>query len=155
MHTSNNILIRAPRDRVFEVTTDLERWPQILPHYRYVKFYEKNPERSRVKMAAMRGKLPISWESDHIIDRVKIEQRFVHLKAWTKGMEVIWKYEEREDGVLVSIIHDLVFRVKPLSPLVEPIIGGQFVAPVANKTLAVFKEYLENEDQPVVTKPSA
>lgn len=155
MHTSNNIFIRAPRDRVFEVTTDLERWPQILPHYRYVKFYEKNPERSRVKMAAMRGKLPISWESDHIIDRVKVEQRFVHLKAWTKGMEVIWKYEEQEDGVLVSIIHDLVFRVKSLSPIVEPIIGGQFVAPVANKTLAVFKEYLEKEDQPVVTTPSA
>jgi hypothetical protein len=76
----------------------------------------------------------------------------VHLKAWTKGMEVIWKYEEQDDGVLVSIVHDLVFRVKPLSSIVEPIIGGQFIEPVANKTLAVFKEYLENEDQPLVTK---
>ncbi len=145
MHTSNTILINAPREKVFEVTCDLERWPEILPHYRYIQFLEKGPERSRVKMAAMRGALPISWESIHIIDRQAVEQRFIHLKKWTKGMEVVWKYVEVPEGVQISIVHDMNFRFPPLAPIAEPIIGGYFIEHVANKTLSIFKEYLEKE----------
>ncbi|MBV8279460.1 MAG: hypothetical protein JO170_29930, partial [Verrucomicrobia bacterium] len=79
-----------------------------------------------------------------VIDPDKYEVRFRHLKAWTKGMEVVWTFVEQPSGVLVSIAHDLHFRIPPLSPIAEPIIGGFFISYVANQTLKHMKAYVEN-----------
>ena len=144
MHTANSILIRAPRGKIFETAADLSRWPEILPHYRYIRYYERSPERNVVKMAAVRSGIPISWVSEQRIERDKWEVRFRHLKAFTKGMEVVWTFEETPDGVRVSIVHDLAFRVRALASLAEPLIGGFFVGPVAAKTLKCMKKYLEH-----------
>ena len=144
MHTSSRILIRAPRSDIFEVTTDLSRWPELLPHYRFVHFLEKDGDRSVVKMAARRGWIPISWVSEHTVDRAHWQMRFRHLRAFTKGMEVVWEYHEREDGVEVVLRHDLKFRVPMFAPVAEPVIGRFFIEHIANKTLRTFKAFLEN-----------
>ncbi len=146
MHSDNSILIRAPRQRIFDVTTDLERWPKLLPHYRYINFIRRDESSSRVKMACYRGVLPISWESDHEVKPDVFEQHFHHLKAFTKGMHVVWTYQpEGEDAVRVTIVHDLKFRLRPLAPLMEPLLGHGFIEPVAGRTLATFKQLLEAE----------
>jgi len=111
MHTGNTIIMRAPKERIFETAANLELWPKILPHYRYIHYYEKSPNRNLVKMAASRSGIPIAWTSEQIIDRDALEVRFVHLKAFTKGMEVVWTFKDTPDGVLVEILHDLKFRV--------------------------------------------
>ncbi|MEA3188756.1 MAG: hypothetical protein QOD99_2586 [Chthoniobacter sp.] len=144
MHTGNSILMRAPRERIFETAADLELWPRILPHYRYIHFYEKTPARNVVKMAASRSGIPVAWTSEQVIDREKCEVRFRHLKAFTKGMEVVWTFTETGDGVLVEILHDMKFRVAALAPLAEKIIGGFFIENIANRTLLCMKTYLEN-----------
>lgn len=147
MHSSNSITIQAPLERVFELTSDLEQWPRVLPHYRYIKYFSREGNKSHVKMAAKRGVIPIAWESIHIVDRDKKEQHFSHLKAWTKGMEVVWTYAQLpgDEGVKVEIVHDLKFRFPPLTPIAEPIIGGFFIEHVANQTLSTFKTILEEE----------
>ena len=103
-----------------------------------------------VKMAAVRSGIPISWVSEQTIDRERCEVRFHHLKAFTKGMEVVWTFEElgNDGGVKVSILHDLAFRVKVLAPLAEPIIGGFFIGHVAGRTLECMKRYLEKGAAP-------
>jgi hypothetical protein len=58
-------------------------------------------------------------------------------------MEVVWTFIETPEGVRVTILHDLEFRIPALAPLAERIIGGFFVGPVAGRTLACMKEYLE------------
>ena len=58
-------------------------------------------------------------------------------------MHVIWTFEERPDGVLVTILHDLNFRLKILAPLADKIIGDFFIGNVANKTLHCMKAYVE------------
>lgn len=143
MHKTNSIVMRAPKTAIFETAADLELWPKILPHYRYIKFLERAPDRNVVVMAARRSGIPISWTSEQIIDRDKFEIRFHHLKAWTKGMRVIWSFSDRFDGVLVAISHDLQFRVAALAPIVDLIIGDFFIRNVANKTLRCMKAYLE------------
>ena len=62
-----------------------------------------------------------------------------------KGMVVVWSYVQQEDGVLVTITHDLNFRIPALAPLAEYIIGNHFIDPVAGRTLRTFKELLEKE----------
>lgn len=143
MHTTNSLLMHAPKMAIFGTAADLELWPKILPHYRYIRFLERSPNRNVVVMAAKRSGIPISWTSEQIIDRERLEIRFHHLKAWTKGMRVVWTFFDTPDGVLVTISHDLRFRIPALAPVVDPIIGDFFVHNVANKTLHCMKAYME------------
>jgi Polyketide cyclase / dehydrase and lipid transport len=147
MHTANSIIIRAPKSAIFETAANLELWPKILPHYRYIHYLERSPDRNLVVMAAVRSGIPISWTSEQIIDRECCEIHFRHLKAWTKGMHVVWKLAETPAGVLVEIVHDLRFRIPLLAPIAEPIIGKGFVHPVATRTLQCMKAHLEDTIQ--------
>jgi hypothetical protein len=70
--------------------------------------------------------------------------RFNHLKAFTKGMHVVWTFTETNDGVRVEIVHDLKFRIPALGFVAEPIIGDFFTHNVANKTLRCMKAYVED-----------
>src|SRR5712692_791524 len=123
MRKVNSILMRAPKMSIFETAANLELWPKILPHYRSIRYFERGPNRNIVAMAATRSGIPISWTSEQIIDRANFEIRFHHLKAFTKGMRVVWTFEETPDGVLVKIMHDLKFRLKILAPLADRMIG--------------------------------
>ncbi|HEY6111966.1 MAG TPA: SRPBCC family protein [Chthoniobacterales bacterium] len=143
MHKTNSILMRAPKMSIFETAADLELWPKILPHYRYIRFLERGPNRNVVVMAAKRSGIPIKWTSEEIIDRDRVEIHFHHLKAFTKGMHVVWTFEEKPDGVVVKIRHDLEFRAKWLAPITESVIGNFFIHNVANKTLRCMKAYVE------------
>jgi ribosome-associated toxin RatA of RatAB toxin-antitoxin module len=135
--------MQAPKMSIFETAANLELWPKILPHYRYIRFLERTPNRNIVVMAATRSGIPISWTSEQIIDREKCEVRFHHLKALTKGMHVVWTFEETPEGILVEITHNLKFRLKILAPLADKIIGDFFIHNIANKTLRCMKAYVE------------
>ena len=147
MHQSNFVTIKAPRDRIFALTSNLDNWVGILPHYRYIKFLEGSAAsaKSKVEMSCLRSGLPLTWQSDYEVDSDLKELRFTHLRKWTRGMVVIWTYTETPEGVRVEIAHDLKFRWPALAWLAEPIIGHVFISHVANRTLGTFKEYLERE----------
>jgi ribosome-associated toxin RatA of RatAB toxin-antitoxin module len=135
--------------KVFETAANLELWPQILPHYRYVRYLQHSSSRNIVVMAATRSGIPISWTSEQIIDRDRVEVRFHHLKAFTKGMRVVWTFQEVPSGVMVEIKHDLAFRVKILAPIADKIIGDFFIHDIANKTLRWMKSYVETNTSEV------
>src|SRR3979411_2122637 len=141
MRKTNSIIMRAPKLEIFETAANLELWPKILPHYRYIKYLERGDDRNLVVMAATRSGIPIKWTSEEIIDREKLEIRFHHLKAFTKGMRVVLSFDEPPAGVLVEIAHDLEFRVPALAPLADPIIGTFFIHHIASKTLRHMKTY--------------
>jgi ribosome-associated toxin RatA of RatAB toxin-antitoxin module len=145
MHKTNSIIMRAPRMSIFETAANLELWPKILPHYRYIRYLERGPSRNIVVMAARRSGIPIKWTSEEIIDRNKLEIHFNHLKAFTKGMHVVWTFDETLDGVRVEILHDLHFRIPALAPIFDPIIGDFFIGNIANKTLRCMKDYVEGQ----------
>src|ERR1700756_5322458 len=143
MRKTNSIVMHAPKMAIFETAANLELWPKILPHYRYIRFLERGADRNVVVMAARRSGIPISWTSEQIINRNRLEIHFRHLKAWTKGMHVVWTFSDQPQGVLVTISHDLRFRIPALALIVDPIIGDFFIRSVANKTLHCMKAYVE------------
>jgi ribosome-associated toxin RatA of RatAB toxin-antitoxin module len=145
MFAENSIIMNAPLEKIFETAADLSLWPKILPHYRWVHYLEQSPTRNVVRMAARRKWIPVQWTSEQEIDRNKKEVRFHHLKAFTKGMRVVWTFTQTGDGVLVRIQHDL----EPTIPVVggfvaEQLIGKFFVSYIANQTLTHMKRYVEN-----------
>jgi ribosome-associated toxin RatA of RatAB toxin-antitoxin module len=143
MHKTNSIVMHAPKPVIFETAANLELWPTMLPHYRYIRFLERTPDRNIVIMAAKRSGIPISWMSEQIIDRDRMEIRFHHLRAWTKGMHVVWTFSDTPAGVLVEISHDLRFRIRAVAPIVDVVSGDFFIHNIANKTLRCMKDYVE------------
>jgi uncharacterized membrane protein len=113
MRTVDQILICAPIARVLTVAADVERWPAILPHYRWVRFLDRRTAGGLVEMAAWRPfgplRYPTWWISDMTVDRAAHEIRYRHVRGITQGMEVVWQVTSqaeawaRRDTVLKDI----------------------------------------------------
>lgn len=137
MHVSNEIVINAPAERIFERASATPRWPQMLPHYRYVRVLSSDGARSVVRMGARRGPIPVSWRAEQINDPAIPQIFFRHLGGWTKGMRVFWRFTSLDSGAThVCIDHDLD------SPL-APIIAKFFIDPIATRTLSRMKALCE------------
>jgi ribosome-associated toxin RatA of RatAB toxin-antitoxin module len=147
VHLENSIVIEASPDIIFRLAAAVERWPQILPHYRRVRVLEQRGQQKLVKMAAQRDGLPVCWTS--IQEPRPAERRilFRHVGGITRGMAVEWRLEPLGDGrTRVSIGHDFT----PGWPLIggrvaRLVIGELFVRNIAGKTLRRIKELAEAE----------
>ena len=147
MHTENEILIQADAADVYELAAAVERWPQILPHYRWVKILEEEGGRRLVEMAALRDRIPVRWWAEQRLFPEIPRITFRHVGGVTKGMEVEWAFAPQGDGVVrVGILHDLPRLAGwPLvgSFAAERIVGPFFVSNIAGKTLRRIKELAE------------
>lgn len=152
MNCENSIHIRAPLDTIFAQTSNLESWPKLLPHYRWVRVVERDPATAGliVNMAARRGWLPIRWTSRFEADPEAREFRFHHLKAFTRGMDVKWTFTPTVDGVLVRITHELNRRSVLGRWFAEHVLARHFIQPVAACTLRHFKQHLEQTTKSVL-----
>lgn len=140
----DEIEIAAPPQRIFEFASRTERWPEILPHYRYVYVLEESGNERVVQMSALRGPIPVSWTARQINDRENLRVRFTHILGWTRGMEVTWRFETLGDRTNVSIDHELAFAF-PVAPdfFGEHVVGNFFVHHIAGKTLRTMKALCE------------
>jgi uncharacterized membrane protein len=136
--------IGAPFERIFALAAEVERWPEILPHYRYVRpVPDPNGER-RFAMGARRGPIPVRWEAIQtpLHDARRIE--FVHTGGVTRGMRVAWRFEQRGDAIDVSIEHHLDLGWPIIGAFAaEHVIGPQFVEAIAGRTLRRIRELAE------------
>jgi ribosome-associated toxin RatA of RatAB toxin-antitoxin module len=140
----NEIAIDAPAQRIFERAGATESWPQMLPHYRYVRVLEKSGDRRIIEMAARRPignprvGIPVRWRAEQTNDASIPQIAFRHLSGWTKGMRVYWRFLPLSSGgTLVQIDHEFD------SPL-APIIGAWFIDPIATRTLKTIKRICES-----------
>jgi len=140
--------MRAPVDRIFGLAADVERWPRILPHYRYVRRLPDPDGERRFAMGARRGLIPVSWEA---IQRPMPEQRsieFLHTGGVTKGMWVAWRFEPADGGTDVSIEHRLELRWPILGRFAaDRVIGPHFIEAIAGRTLRRIRQLSEAADR--------
>lgn len=155
MTTLDERVVRAPVARIFALAADVERWPSLLPHYRYVRFHEHRADGGGiVEMSANRPfglvQWPTWWRSTMRVRRPDGTDapsiRFTHVDGITRGMEVEWTFHELDAGrTLVRILH---VWDGPDIPVVGPaaatlIIGPVFVHGIASRTLAGLAEAAE------------
>ncbi len=140
----NEIVMAAPARRIYDLAAATERWPHILPHYRYVRVLDMQGERRVVEMGASRSGIPVSWRAEQVNDPVAPHIGFRHVAGWTKGMEVQWLFEPVEGGTRVIIEHVLDFRFPIAARFIgRHVVGTFFVHAIANKTLARIKALSE------------
>lgn len=141
----NTIFIQAPAQRIYALASATERWPEILPHYRYVHVLSGNGRERTVEMAARRGAIPVSWTAEQRNDPATPAIYFRHVRGWTKGMDVVWRFEEAAGGTKVTIAHDLAFQFPIAARLLEKyVVCGYFVHGIAARTLRCMKRLAED-----------
>jgi len=147
--TVDRTRVRAPLERVFTVAAAVERWPEILPHYRWVRRIDGD----LVEMAAWRPfgalKYPVWWVSEMTLDRPAGAIHYRHVRGITRGMRVTWRLVEVDGGgVDVEIVHTWDGPAWPLIGRLaaDLVIGPVFIHGVASRTLAGIKIAVEGRN---------
>jgi hypothetical protein len=153
MRTVDTRWIAAPPDRVFRRAADVESWPGILRHYRWVRMLERHAGGGGlVEMAAWRpfGPLrwPTWWRSQMRVDANRREVRYRHVGGVTTGMDVLWTVVPEGSGSRATILHEWsgpawAFLRRPAA---EWVIGPVFVHGIAARTLEGIAVAAEGSD---------
>lgn len=158
MQSTSSVEIEAPAALVFELARDLERWPELLPHYRDVHVIEREAGGAlTARMIAIRSLvpifgygLPVAWRARTWSEPGPMRMRFMHKGGATNGMVVTWRFEPTPSGCRVSIEH--IFN--PRVPAWSSFVGRLFVTPIATRTLATFKAIAEAAERSRVAQPA-
>lgn len=149
MHTENSVDIDGDIDEVWELASRVERWPVILPHYRYVRVLAEDGPRRTVAMGARRDWLPVAWTA--IVEPLPATRRlrFEHIGGVARGMRVEWRIVQHDRFVRATIAHELTSPYWLIrSRLGEYILGRHFVAYIAGQTLHRIKRLVEAGPRP-------
>jgi hypothetical protein len=149
MRTANTVEMHGDLERIINLAADVERWPVILPHYRWVTLLAGGGDTKTVEMAARRGRIPVKWRAVQTIERTAATPiiRYHHIGGVTKGMDVAWTFAPGAGPVSVRIDHEFA-PPWPLvgKPVADHVIGPHFVAAIAGRTLATIKAIVEDRD---------
>lgn len=143
--------MRAPVERIFALAAEVERWPELLPHYRYVRRLRSGDNRAsaerRFAMGARRGPIPVRWEAlQRPLPELGVIE-FTHTGGVTRGMEVAWRLIPGPEATRVEIEHELSLGWPLIGGFAaERVVGPQFIEPIARQTLRRIKALVERED---------
>ena len=149
MRTVDRLAMRATPASVFEAASNVEQWPALLPHYRWVRMLERRAGGGVVEMAAWRPFGPVGyptwWVSEMWTDPVGATVRYRHIRGLTAGMDVEWSIIPTTEGSDVTIVHEWNGPGWPLvgRPAAELVIGPVFIHGIASRTLAGIRRAVE------------
>ena len=149
MRSTIGIDVAAPAELVFRLARDVERWPDLLPHYVAARRSGPPDGDGRLLVAFVARRplvpvlglgLPVAWRSLTWSEADGRRLRFVHRGGATGGMDVTWRIEDRPcGGCRVDIEHDF----RPRIPGWAPFIARLWTRPIAGRTLATFRALAE------------
>jgi coenzyme Q-binding protein COQ10 len=146
MRTVDERLVRAPLEAIFDVAAEVDRWPALLPHYRYVRWRPELNGHRVVEMSANRPFGPIDWPT-WWVSLMEVRRpgdrggppaiRFRHIEGITTRMEVEWSFRPVTDGTYVTVEHLWNGPSWPVIGTVAArvVIGPVFVHGIASRTL--------------------
>jgi hypothetical protein len=144
MRTVDECIVRTPMQTIFRIAADVERWPALLSHYRFVRFRARDSAGGgMVEMSADRpfgvARWPTWWLSlMEVHEGTSPTVRFRHIGGITTHMEVEWSFKPVPEGTHVTVLH---LWDGPGWPLIgglaaRGVIGPFFVHGIASRTLA-------------------
>ncbi len=153
MRTANSVDICGDAERIcpriFALAADIQDWPALLPHYRYVRLLERSDTRKVADFGASRDGFPVKWRARQELFPEEDRITFTHLRGISAGMWVEWRLEKQGDHVHVIIAHELTYPTyallrRPAEWFADRIVGRMFVHNIAGKTLRCMKAKIES-----------
>jgi ribosome-associated toxin RatA of RatAB toxin-antitoxin module len=142
METLDERIVRAPVPTTFDVVKDVDSWPALLSHYRYVRFRRRTADGGGiVEMSANRpfglANWPTWWLSEMTVDADRPAVRFRHIGGITKGMDVEWSFAPVDGGTQVRLLHVWDGPRWPLIGVIAAtaVIGPVFIHGIASRTI--------------------
>lgn len=117
-HTENEIVIEAPLDLTWDVTNDVETWPDLFTEYAKAEIIERDGDtvRFRLTMHPDENGTVWSWVSERTTDKAArtVKARRVETGPFDH-MDIEWRYDEVEGGTRMRWVQD--FHMKPEAPV--------------------------------------
>lgn len=142
METLDERIVRAPVHVIFPLVRDVESWPGLLSHYRFVRFRRRDAgSGGLVEMSANRPfglvNWPTWWLSEMVVDESAPSVRFRHVGGVTRDMDVEWSFTPVSGGTHVRLLHVWDGPRWPLIGVLAAttVIGPVFVHGIASRTL--------------------
>jgi ribosome-associated toxin RatA of RatAB toxin-antitoxin module len=117
-HVDNSIFVDADIDLVWEMTNDVEKWPQLFTEYASAEILERSGDTVRFRLAMhpdQNGKV-WSWVSERTPDK---SSHTVFARRVEPGpfefMDIKWFYEPEGQGTRMRWVQD--FRMRPDAPI--------------------------------------
>lgn len=158
MFTSNTVVMRGEAakimPRIYQLAADIQDWPTLLPHYRYMRVVEQSEQHKIADFRATRTfrfgplaiRFPCKWRARQELFPNDMRITYKHVRGITRGMWVEWRLEDCGDHVNVTIDHELTYNFPVLGSLfAQYIVGNLFVHPIAGTTLNCIKAKVEPE----------
>lgn len=117
-HTENEITVKAPLDLVWDMTNDLEHWPQLFSEYASVEVLERKGRKTTFRLTMHPDENGTVWS--WVSEREPVpETRTVTARRVETGpfdfMEIFWSYHEVPGGTRMRWVQD--FAMKPEAPV--------------------------------------
>jgi aromatase len=117
-HVDNSVLIEADFDLVWDVTNDVEHWPELFTEYASAEILERSGDtvRFRLTMHPDENGTAWSWVSERTLDRAA---RRVVARRVEPGpfdfMDIEWTYTSEANGTRMRWVQD--FRMRADAPV--------------------------------------
>jgi len=142
-HTENSIEIKAPMDLVWDMTNDVESWPNLFSEYAEVKIVERKGDTVRFNISMHpdeTGKV-WSWVSERTSDAKKRTVKAHRVETGPfEYMNIEWYFEDAEGGTRMRWVQD--FSMKPEAPADDEQ-AEQYMNKNTKEQMQVIKERLE------------
>ena len=145
VRTDNSILIYAPLDTVWDITNNVENWPDLFTEYATAEILERkgNTVVFRLTMHPDENGKVWSWVSERTTDA---PNRAVKAHRVETGpfeyMNIEWYYEAVEGGTRMRWVQE--FTMKPQAPANDAQMEG-YINANSNKQMNIIKERIEKQ----------
>ncbi|MEW6104253.1 MAG: SRPBCC family protein [bacterium] len=141
------LLIKRPRERVFEIAEDIKKHPEFIPK-KEVEILDKSNGNnviywSSVNLLGIRFRY-LSERSIKGDDAIKIKQ----IKGLLKGLETELRFEmPNHQETILKVVHRIAFPIPIIGDFIAGLIYSLFIRRMATEFLAGIKERAESENQ--------
>lgn len=120
----SDILIPAPRARVYELAKDVERFPEFLPNVQQVTIRERQGSRTVSEWVGLvpEFKRTIKWTEEDIWDDAAHVCRFRSLEGDWDRYQGEWSFVEEGEGTRVRLRIEYEYNVPLIGPLIRKLL---------------------------------
>ena len=104
-HLENTIIIKQSIDVVYELSENIEKFPEFMPHIKKAITTKKQGNKKHLEMSGIINGIKSSWASVSTAKKNK-SIKYKQLKGICKVMRGEWIFKEVTEGTQITIIHD-------------------------------------------------
>lgn len=143
-HTNNSVIIDAPYDLVFDISNDIERWPELFGgEYVEAKIISRDERKLIFRLTDCNGN---TWQSFRLLFK---EYYFTYAQKMPpefpfKFMKIIWLYTPQDNGIIMTWIQH--FEVDGNAPFTDEK-AVEMINMHSRENMQIFKRVIEAEAQ--------